>query len=251
MAKKAEIVPAGFDNPALSPANLANTLEILETNLGADAAIGISDLDRIKVPNGAKSFLVPSLEGEQTESEIRGIVLLARTNRAFWPSNTISDEPPACYSDDGITGIGEPGGACATCPLAQFGSAKAYVEGSNSDQGQACKQSVVIFLLTEDGFLPKMLRLPPTSIKMWRQYLVSLTGRMLKVTDVITTFDVEVVKNAAGQPYSSINPHFGGRLDPETAANVAKLAEAMLPRLRTIRVAPESLNEDTLDVDAA
>lgn len=40
-----------------------------------------------------------------------------------------------CRSDDMKTGIGEPGGSCATCPLNQFGSAK-----GGKGKGKACTE---------------------------------------------------------------------------------------------------------------
>ena len=236
--KSAELATQGvsFDNPALTE-GLEDTLDILQANLGADSTVGLGDLDRVRVPSGARTFIVPTLEGDENENEIEGIVLLARTARAYWPTNTIGDDPPQCYSDDGVTGHGNPGGACASCKLAQYGSAAHYIEGASKDSnGQACKQSALVFLLTEDGFLPKVLRLAPTSLKAWRQYMIALTGRKLHHLDVLTTFTVELDKNDAGQPFSRVVPRFGGRLSAESKEQVRTLAEMIVPRLRTVRV---------------
>jgi hypothetical protein len=228
-----------FTSPALAASHeeMSETLDIIRGNLGENGGIGVSDLDRLRVPNGSKSFLVPTLEGDDTVSEITGIVLLARTNRAFWSTKTISDSPPDCSSSDGVAGVGSPGGSCATCPLAQFGSAAQYVEGGG-ERAQACKQSVALFLLTEDNFLPKLLQLPPTSLRDWRKYLVALTGRRLHHLEVLTTFGVELEKNATGQQFSKVVPRFGGRLDEATKAQVRSYAEGILPYLNTVRATP-------------
>lgn len=233
-----EIAPTrvDFDNPALAH-GLEDMLEVLNANLGGGASVGLGDLDRVRVPNGSKSFIVPSLEGEESESQVEGVVLLSRNARAYWPSTVISDEAPQCYSDDGIVGHGTPGGECASCPLAQFGSAAAYVEGAGKDSNsQACKQSVIVFLLTEDGFLPKVLRLAPTSLRGWRQYMIALTGRRLHHLDVMTRFEIEIDKNDLGQPFSRVIPKFGGRLSDESKEQIRALAQALTPKLRTVRV---------------
>lgn len=238
MSKSKELATADFNNPILSDQDgLQDVLEVLSENLGDTMQMGLTDLDKVSVPNGTKSFMIPTLDGEISENELTGVVLLARTNRAFWPTNELGDEPPQCYSDDGVTGHGDPGGACGSCALAQFGSAQQYIEGAKG-QGQACKQTIILFVLTEDGFLPKVLRLPPTSLGSWRQYLISLTGRRLKMGDVLTRFEVEIEKNAAGQPYSKIVPKFGGRLGEDGKNQLASLAEVLVPRLRLARLDP-------------
>lgn len=246
MSKKStELATANFDNPVLSDQDsFESVLDVLNENLGDQMQMGLTDLDRVSVPNGTKTFVVPTLDGEETQQDLTGIVLLARANRAYWPSKDLGDEPPQCYSDDGVTGVGTPGGACATCPLSQFGSAAQYIEGATG-QGQACKQTMVVFLLTEDGFLPKVLRLPPTSLTNWRQYLIALTGRRLKVSDVLTRFEVELDKNASGQSYSKITPKFGGRLGEDAKGQLSRLAEVLVPRLRLVRLDPPQGDDAT------
>ena len=245
MAKKSstDLVPA-FDNPVLlqDPGTLQG---IINDNLGLDAQLTVSDLDRIRIEQS--SFMVPTLEGEVPEQEVLGVVLLSKQSRAYWPSKDATGDPPTCFSDDGITGHGNPGGSCSACPLAQFGSAPLYVDGvAEGNNAQACKASTMVFILTEDGFLPKLLQLPPTSLRKMKSYAVALTGRLLSVRDVVTRFTIDKAKNSAGQVYPVVVPKFAARLDEETKAKVHRLAEVYMPRLQTVRI----MSDQDLSVDA-
>ena len=66
---------------------------------------------------------------------------------------------------DGKTGIGEPGGACATCPMNAYGSAR------DGGRGKACKNMRDIYLLRSGEYMPLLISLPPTSIKPFKEFL--------------------------------------------------------------------------------
>ncbi len=93
--------------------------EILKANLGSDG-LNVSDLDRIKMPaGGGISWEVPTLTGLKTEQVIKGVIVFHKNVRAFWEKafGDAPGEPPDCSSDDGIMGVGKPGGDCAKCLL--------------------------------------------------------------------------------------------------------------------------------------
>ena len=87
-------------------------------NLGGDQ-INASDLDRVKVPSGgALSFEIPDVnepDGVSTSKTIEGVIVAHKSVRAYW-SKSLDEgdgsQPPDCYSDDAVSGIGEPGGKC-------------------------------------------------------------------------------------------------------------------------------------------
>ncbi len=64
----------------------------------------------------------------------------------------------------GVQGIGEPGGACAICPLNAWGS------GDNG-RGKACKNMRHLFLLRDGAFMPLQIILPPTSIRPFNDFV--------------------------------------------------------------------------------
>src|SRR4029450_12815372 len=84
--------------------------------------IELQDLDRIRMPTGgALTFEVPTPAGPESRPTITGVLVHVQQRRAYWAQafdETGGGTPPDCTSADGITGVGEPGGACARCPLA-------------------------------------------------------------------------------------------------------------------------------------
>lgn len=59
------------------------------------------------------------LPGGKVVPEIAGTVVGARKVRLLWKRNE-GQATIACRSDDGVRGVGTPGGVCNECPLAQW-----------------------------------------------------------------------------------------------------------------------------------
>jgi len=124
---------------------------IVADNL-AGQQIGEFDLPRVAIPaGGGTRWEVPGPGGSEALDEISGILVFVKQTRAYWKNDDVTGDPPDCSSPDGRIGHGSPGGECATCPMAQF--------GSDGKRGQACKQQAVWFLLREDSFLPLVVGL--------------------------------------------------------------------------------------------
>lgn len=83
---------------------------------------------RVKIPGGGMvQFELPSDDPDNPDyaKVLVGVILFNHSNNAYWPEGSEYDEntAPLCSSVDGKTGIGEPGGLCATCGLNQYGTA--------------------------------------------------------------------------------------------------------------------------------
>src|SRR4051794_22747688 len=129
----ARIEPGGYVALAEDPGEIQ---AIIQENLGGQE-IGEFDLPRVKVPaGGGRTWEIPSLGGFDSEPILSGIVVHFKLTRAYGPTRDTSNSPPACRSENGIVGIGDPGGHCKTCPLAQFGTA--IDDQGNPAPGQAC-----------------------------------------------------------------------------------------------------------------
>jgi hypothetical protein len=130
-----------------------------------------------------------------------GIVIATQHTRAYWKESfdeTGGGTPPDCVSEDGETGIGAPGGECAGCPLAQFGSAE---KGS----GKACSEKRLVFMALPDEILPVCFKAPPTSLKNAKSYLMGLTSRGKKLYEVLTAITLEKDKSKSqGITYSKM-----------------------------------------------
>lgn len=178
--------------------------EVIEENLkGLDFTL--YSLDVIKVPGGGGTvFSVPDFEaesGERNAEYIEGVILHIMDTRGYWPKEEGEEDslgsPPACMSFDTVTGHGEPGGSCANCPSAVFGSGK--------NNSQACKHNRLIFIATENSVLPTIIKVPPTSLKASKDYMFSLVKRNVRRTGIITRISLKKVPAAGGNPaYSTL-----------------------------------------------
>lgn len=126
---------------------------------------------RVKIPGGGMlQFEMPSEDPDHPEysSNLIGVILYNHASHAYWAEDSSEEEnnPPICSSPDGKTGIGLPGGACATCEMNKFRTAA-------KGRGKACKNMRVIYLLRSGDYMPLQLNLPPTSIKAFQDFVSS------------------------------------------------------------------------------
>ena len=198
-----------------------NISSVLAENLDGEQ-IGPQDLPRAKMPaGGGSSWELPGLGGVESLKEIVGIVIHSTLTRAYWPGRKVTDQPPQCSSPDAVIGVGDPGGECAACPLAQFGSDE---EGS---RGQACKLSRQCFVLTPSSLLPVVVALPPTSLKSWRSYVLGLTGAQIGLSGTETIFALAQAKNSDGTAYSRVVLRPGRRLEDIEEAQARDYSKAV------------------------
>ena len=127
--------------------------------------------------------------------DLVGQIVGVQRRRVYYASKQAVDGmPPDCASQDGVTGVGEPGGACASCPLS--------IWGSSLTRAAACKEFRFIYLLREGEELPIVVRIPPTSLKQFRDYYRGLLQHHKHLPDVTTRVTLEATKNSAGTAYN-------------------------------------------------
>jgi hypothetical protein len=227
--------PAG--TTALRVLNSDSNLETVQAAIAENVGVGgitEFDFDRIKIPSGgALSFNVTTLAGETAEKTITGVIVIHRDARAYWKKSLDEgggSQPPDCHSDDGLAGIGEPGGDCSKCPLARFGS------DAKQGRGQACKSIRQLFLLRGDSLLPVVLALPPTSLKAARQYMLRLAGQGVPYWAVATKIGLESAQNAGGIKYAKATFEFAGMLSPEQRAKAKEYSDMLKPLVSKVVV---------------
>jgi hypothetical protein len=167
------------------------------------------------------------------------VIVLARDARAYWQKSLDEgggNQPPDCHSNDGVCGIGTPGGSCVPtqidkgCPLAQFGSDTKLVNGAAvAGRGQACKAIRQLFLLRGDSLLPVVLALPPTSLKAAKQYMLRLAGQGVPYWAAVTKIGLESAQNAGGIKYSKATFAFAGMLTEEQKAKAKQYSDMLKP----------------------
>lgn len=190
----------------------------------SDGMISVFEMDRIKVMSGASLWLVPKPGGEETAAKIEGVILSSRDIRAYYKSKDAGNVPPDCASSDCITGVGNPGGVCAKCPLAEWESA----DGDSS--AQACKQARLLFFLHGESMLPDIVSLPPTSVKPSKQYFFRLLKDAIPKYGAITAIELEKAQSKAGKAYGRAKFTFVRRLTADEQAR-AMTWSAMMDEL--------------------
>jgi hypothetical protein len=175
--------------------------ELILHNMGGTLAIG--DLPPIKFPSGGSTvYQIPRLDGDKAVDLFEAVILYRQStiNKAYWKSITVTKTPPDCRSHDGITGIGDPGGLCANCPLNKFGSA--LDASGNPLPSKACNDRQMIFPLLEGDSLPYVLNLPPTSLRSFGSFCATLTQAARLYYSGITEVGIRPATSKGGTPYS-------------------------------------------------
>lgn len=226
------IVPQTSEYVALVPASEGepSLAQIVQINQGGK--IDPSMLDRVKVPSGgALSWEVPTLTGEpDSVKELTGVIIGYKNTRVFFSKKYDgSNEPPDCASDDGITGVGDPGGSCEDCPLAKF----------TDGQRPRCASRRLVLLLLKDNSLPILLNLPPSSLWEMNKYFLRLSTMRKFFFQVETTFKLEKEKSGEGITYSKALPVFSRLLGPEEAQAAGAMAKSLGMALGSIKIADE------------
>lgn len=187
------------DNGFLALAQTDFAAMVSEETEGLDLSF-----DKIKIPSaGSTVFEVPGENASEagaddtdTVKEFSAVILHHHTLNCFYKTKyTGGNNPPDCGSFDGITGEGDPGGSCKSCPLNQFGSAD---EGS----GKACKNRRRIYVLREGEVFPLLLSLPTGSLKEFTKYIKKLLSKGKRANMVVTRFSLKKATSSGGMVYS-------------------------------------------------
>lgn len=231
-----DLVPLGDDSPfALLRMDATEATDLVRDALGGEA-LSIGDLDRVKVPSGGgTSWEVPTLAGDIAQKEIEGVIINIASRRAYWPY-PMEDRPddddgrPACQSNDGTIGIGDPGGDCNLCPFNEFGS---DIKGG---PGKACKETRQLFVLTKNDILPLVITIPPGSLANVKAYRLRLLRAQLSTSDVVSKIGLEKLKNQGGIVFSRVTLAAGEALSPDARQRVREYTAAMAPAMEHVAV---------------
>ena len=170
------------------------------------------DFPRIGYPtSGMKFWQITTPQGEvKPEKSLKGVVIFHLPSRVYYPSfETQQGTPPTCVSDDGIV----PNRArsqevqsmtCAECPHSQWNTGK-------DGRGMACKLRTRVFMLLEGEEIPTLISLPPTAVKPFSQYVVSLLKANIPagLLGVVTELGLHEETNPGGQKYQKLECRAG------------------------------------------
>lgn len=215
-------------------ADVSGLGEVMRANVG-DQGVSLSALETIKVPSGNTPAFVTEneVDGIETVKEFEAVLCWWQDVRLWWATSaderdSATPEPPSCQSRDLRTGVGDNGTGdgeheCASCPQNRFGSA-------TIESDHYCKEMRQLFVLRKDRpevVFPSLLRIPPTSLKPVRRYMMALATRGLPYYAVLHKFTLTPAKNAKGIDYSTVKMSMVRKLEPEEIQAVVGYAGAM------------------------
>lgn len=220
--------------PATSATTTALAISDPQAMSSLKEALGLEafspyNLPHIAVPRESTQFTVQTEEGEKYVPELCGVIIESKIIRSYWEKDyTGTGARPDCESDDGIRGVGTPGGECLNCPFNQYGT-------DNGGAGKACREHRVLFVLLDDQMIPSVISLPPTSIKEYQSYLMTLLTRANSAFKVRTSFRLERITTKSGQKIIQVKFRSVQKLSDEDIAAVRAYKEAMAPLISQYR----------------
>ena len=217
----------------------AELKEIISENLGG-AGMSHLDLPRVRIPTGGGTqWTIPDPEGEKSERVLKGIIVYQTVARGYWEASFDEGggQPPTCYSNDGKTGQGDPGGDCSTCKFNQWNSDR------RGGKGKACRELRLLFMIQGDSLLPTVIALPPTSVKPAHHYFVSLTQKGIPYWGVETEIVLEKERSDNGISYAKASFKMAQKLSKEETATMRAYKEAIAPTLIKVQVTAADTGE--------
>ena len=142
--------------------------------------------------------------------------IVDQTSRTYWAN--LSDPKPACKSLDGVTGVGNPGGRCATCKLSQW----------NGDERPKCNQEINVLVLNHSDGTAFVLRIGRSGLKPWGNFKalvdrIKVGGRSMP----LHSFKVNVTALYQQDPQPHYVPAFllGKQVDAAVFMQIKKMRE--------------------------
>lgn len=174
-------------------------------------------------------------EGDDEVENFEAVIVYTKESNVFYKGRykAGSKELPDCFSPDGRVPVSNDpkkpvvSPTCAECPNNQF--------GSGVDGGKACKNTRPVFLLVKNqegefAVIPKVLRVPPTSLGVIKQYMMGIAADFGSYSSVLTK--LSLFKRNEEQAYYNIRFSVAGRLTKEQKADVAFIRQGWLKQMQ-------------------
>lgn len=172
----------------------------------------------------AQSFSIPVADDDfEVMESFTGVIAFHHELHEFHADpNNDHKKAPECFSYDGISGCGNPGGLCSTCPR------RLYKHNYNKS---ICKAKRRLYIFRPGEPLPYELIIPNFSMQNFSLYMRNLIGQYQLPGRVVTRFRMKRHPNSAGVQVSKICFDMVRPLDSEEQAfiqsNVPALEEFM------------------------
>lgn len=169
---------------------------------------------------------VETEDGLESFKELLGVILYIGSTRArFEGEYGRGSKIPLCTSPDGITGHGDPGGACSECEYAKFG---ANGEVPECDQ----KRPMYVLVPEVSPVLPVVFNVPATNFGALKKYKATLSRFGNRLYDVETRFTLKSEKTQNQMDTSILVMELASNIrktDPETHKKIVEFRNTLLP----------------------
>lgn len=184
-----------------------------------------------------------------SHDQLVGVIIARQSTRGLWEEG---NKIPLCSSLDTVTGrtrLDEHGNyttrSCAGCESDEWGSA---TEGDKKRKGKACKEMRRVSLMTDGAILPIQISLPPSSLKIFDQYIRDRLS--VKVSDLTHEAKFALVPGTGGgYDYAIVSPKLGRKLAPLEILKYAKIRQQFEAALEAQEVTADDY--DTVNEAAA
>lgn len=248
-----------------NPARLAELAEEL------DGIEGVQ-FEKIKIPaGGGTTWEIPSSDPDRPEisREIVGVIVDDHPCAALWLDDKDNRDPdeddrPDVLSVDGKTQVINPDrehkftdrnlpmpntnvDELEACPYNQFGSM--HLIGKEG-KGKATKNMWRLFILQDGKMLPKLVSLPPTSLKNFKNFKVNkVVGEDLRMCDVVTKITLKK-ETGGGNDYSVAQFEVVGVLNDDAMDAMSAQRAALRPMTRQVQIVADDYIDETATVDS-
>lgn len=186
----------------------------------------MESFDNVQLPviRGMKDGHFEFPGDESPQKEFVGTILFTKKTNVYFEGKYKAGEKtiPRCFAPDGMIPTAEDpiSPTCEECPMNKF----EFKDPNNPKKvtgPKPCKNTRPLFILTEGGIMPWILRTPPSSLKLVADYCTGLLamGRMYK--NVKTRFSLFKAKPA--DTHWSLKLTMVGKLTAEEQDTVKKL----------------------------
>jgi hypothetical protein len=199
-------------------------------------------LPAIKFIDGKFQFA----EGEEPIEAFECVLIYTKASNIYFKKSYRPGqvELPACYSADGRKPVDPaPNGdkpqapACKDCAQNKFGS-------SATGDGKACRNVRPVYVLVDNAIMPRILRIPPTSLRMIEQYALGTVadcGSYMAVKTIVSGY-----KKDAQQTYFNIKFTKGAKLTDQEKMDAKAIRDLWLPMMKSVSADMEALEDDLM-----
>lgn len=223
----------------LDPSEANNVIEAVQENFDGETVTQRELFTTMPNMKGENQWNgVETEEGKESFKELKGVILYVGATRArFEGEYGKGSKIPLCTSSDGITGHGDPGGACTECEFSQF--------GANGERPE-CEQKKPMYVLIPEisPTLPVVFNVPATNFGALKKYKALLSRYGNRLYDVETRFTLSSETTQNKMDTSVLQMEIASNIrktDPETHKKIVEFRNVLLPYMmpESVRVPEE------------